>query len=124
MAHRFGPFGSYTSTFSDEDEARRERADKEVRPALKRALAAIEQRKIEALDSVFGMPADKIVRLRAEIRADAKVQEALAWQYFDEEVAEILRDGEASEATSKRWDFLIDPSRASILWPASKSEAA
>lgn len=107
MATRFGPFGAYGSTGTSEDADRRERAERDARPIRDRALKAIEDRKIEALADALGLPGDKLVRVRAAIRANAEIETRLAWELFARDVEETLRDGEASQETYGLWDALI-----------------
>lgn len=100
-----------------------EKAEEEARDLINRAYDAIGRRKIDALASVAEGSAPLAIRLRAAIRRDAETQTALARELWDATVADLLADGEISEALDRKWTSLIDPARAEKLWP-TMAEAA
>ncbi len=121
---RHGTFGPYNPPRFDERVERLETAESEADWLIRKARAAIEQRKLDALASIAEGSGPYSIRLRAAIRRDADLQNKLARVLWDQTVSELVRAGEMSEATDKVWTILISPERAAQLWPVEQMQEA
>lgn len=108
----------------DYDEERKAKFEQRAKALWIEARDAIEARREEALATICGMPADRLVRQRAAIREAANTALDLAGRLHDTTIEELDRDGEISDATDRAWTALIDPEKAARLWPVENEVAA